>query len=133
MAHFIRDELQPYIWRGYQFADRGDYNVGAARHKLESAEYNDLVAMAKDEAYPVPLIDSNEELNAGCFIIEPDGTVLGADLHGYTQVADLANLPLLTVWEQQNHQAYTGAIDNNKGWIDVFNTRRASRNLPIVS
>lgn len=75
LAALVR-ELQPDVWRLYQYSQRGEQNVGQQRHRLADQEFHRLAEQATMLAAPVPVASSAEAQTAGCLIVDPAGTVL---------------------------------------------------------
>jgi MoaA/NifB/PqqE/SkfB family radical SAM enzyme len=116
LARIVRD-LDPDVWRLYQYSSRGDQNTGQERHRLAEGEFQRLAAAAAELAAPVPTAPSNEAETAGCLIIDPAGNVLQPGGTGYFRLGNCLTEPLDRIWTESSAQS---AVINNKRWLSVL-------------
>jgi MoaA/NifB/PqqE/SkfB family radical SAM enzyme len=116
LARTVRD-LDPEIWRLYQYSRRGDQNFGQRRHWLADDEFECLVKAATDLAAPVPTAPSTEVETEGCLIVDPAGNVLQPVGDRYLRRGNCIEEPLDRIWAGIPVQS---AIINNKRWLSVL-------------
>lgn len=116
LARTVRD-LDPEIWRLYQYSRRGDQNSGQQRHWLADDEFECLVKAATDLAAPVPTAPSTEVETEGCLIVDPAGNVLQPVGDRYLRCGNCLEEPLDRIWARIPVQS---AIINNKRWLSVL-------------
>ena len=116
IAETVKD-LDPSIWRLYQYSSRGSYNRGQDRHWLKDDEFNRLAREAADLVAPVPTAPSTEAETEGCLIVDPSGNVLQPTAAGYAQLGNCLKEPLDRIWA---HLPARSTIINNKRWLSVL-------------
>lgn len=116
LAKFVQ-ELQPAVWRLYQYSQRGEQNVGAHRHRLADEDFHRLAEQATMLAAPVPVASSAETQTAGCLIVDPAGTVLQPADSGYEECGNCLNEPLDDIWARIPGRS---VITANKRWLSVL-------------
>lgn len=116
LARTVRD-LEPAIWRLYQYSSRGDQNFGQHRHRLPAEEFQRLAQEARDLADPVPTAPSSETETAGCLIVDPDGNVLRAAGLDYIRIGNCLEEPLDDIWAKNPARS---TIIANKRWLSVL-------------
>jgi MoaA/NifB/PqqE/SkfB family radical SAM enzyme len=116
LARTVRD-LDPEIWRLYQYSRRGDQNSGEKRHWLADDEFECLVKAVTDLAAPVPTAPSTEVETEGCLIVDPAGNVLQPVGDRYLRRGNCLEEPLDRIWAGIPVQS---VIINNKRWLSVL-------------
>jgi MoaA/NifB/PqqE/SkfB family radical SAM enzyme len=116
LARIVRD-LEPAVWRLYQYSSRGDQNFGQDRHQIPADEFEHLAQEARALADPVPTAPSSESETAGCLIVDPDGNVLQPAGPEYIRIGNCLEEPLDDIWA--NNPARP-AIIANKRWLSVL-------------
>jgi MoaA/NifB/PqqE/SkfB family radical SAM enzyme len=115
LAAIVR-ELQPDVWRLYQYSARGAQNSGQRRHRLPDGEFRSLAESAAARATPVAVVPSCEEITAGCLIVDPEGTVLQPTETGYLRHGSCLAEPLEEIWARHPARATVAA---NKRWLSM--------------
>jgi MoaA/NifB/PqqE/SkfB family radical SAM enzyme len=121
LADLIRDEINPNIWRIYEYSQRGPINTGQKRHPLPRDEYEALVAMAADIVRPVVTSPSNTDTGKGCLIVDASGEVLmPSDDHpdGYEPLGNCLETPIDEIWSK--HPSVQRVIENKFWTGDVL-------------
>ena len=113
LARIVRD-LQPDIWRLYQYSNRGAQNIGQQRHSMPTDEFEELVDHVATLASPVPTARSSETQTAGCLIVDPDGNVLQPSDAGYEHRGNCLKEPLEDIWAKLPTRS---VILSNKQWL----------------
>jgi MoaA/NifB/PqqE/SkfB family radical SAM enzyme len=116
LARIVRD-LEPAVWRLYQYSSRGDQNVGQDRHRLPVEEFQRLAQEATALADPVPTAPSSEAETAGCLIVDPDGNVLQPAGPEYIRIGNCLEEPLDDIWAKNPARP---TIIANKRWLSVL-------------
>jgi MoaA/NifB/PqqE/SkfB family radical SAM enzyme len=116
LAKFVQ-ELQPVVWRLYQYSQRGEQNVGAHRHRLAGEDFHRLTEQAARLAAPVPVASSAEAETAGCLIVDPSGAVLRPTDYGYTECGNCLKEQLDDIWTRIPGRSMISA---NKRWLSVL-------------
>ena len=114
--------LRPEVWRLYQYSHRvygqhGWLNVGQQRHELSEDDFHRLADRAAELAGPVPVARSSEAQTAGCFIVDPAGTVLLPTATDYQEYGSCRHEPLDDIWARIPEQSL---ITANKRWLSVL-------------
>ncbi len=125
LARTVRD-LQPDIWRLYQYSSRGAQNVGQQRHSLSADEFAELADHAAALASPVPTACSSETQTAGCLIVDPDGNVLQPSGDGYEHRGNCLAEPLDDIWAKITARS---VILSNKQWLAALTGSSAGQAL----
>jgi MoaA/NifB/PqqE/SkfB family radical SAM enzyme len=116
LARTVRD-LDPDVWRLYQYSSRGDQNTGQQRHSLPDEEFRRLVQEAAALAAPVPTAPSAEAETEGCLIVDPAGNVLQPVGVSYVRCGNCLEEPLDVIWAANPARS---AIISNKRWLSVL-------------
>lgn len=116
LARLIRD-LQPDIWRLYQYSARGKQNSGQQRHQLPEAEFRKITHEISAIAAPVPAARSSESETQGCLIVDPSGNVLQPSDNDYIIRGNCLEEPLDDIWNRM--PARSGVIAN-KRWLSII-------------
>jgi len=116
LARIVRD-LQPDIWRLYQYSNRGAQNIGQRRHSLSVGEFEELVEHLARLASPVPTACSSETQTAGCLIVDPDGNVLQPSGAGYERRGNCLTEALDDIWANIPARS---VILANKQWLSAL-------------
>jgi MoaA/NifB/PqqE/SkfB family radical SAM enzyme len=116
LARIIHD-LNPDVWRLYQYSSRGDQNFGQQRHWLAADEFEFLAKEAANLAAPVPTMPSSEAETEGCLIVDPAGDVLQPAGATYVRRGNCLEEPLDHIWARLPTQS---TIINNKRWLSVL-------------
>jgi len=125
LARIVRD-LQPDIWRLYQYSSRGAQNIGQQRHWLSAGEFEALVDHVATLASPVPTAHSSETQTAGCLIVDPDGNVLQPSGAGYEHHGNCLTESLDDIWAKIPTRS---VILSNKQWLSALTLPSAGRAL----
>jgi MoaA/NifB/PqqE/SkfB family radical SAM enzyme len=125
LARVVRD-LQPDIWRLYQYSSRGAQNIGKQRHSLSADEFEELVDHAATLASPVPTARSSETQTAGCLIVDPDGNVLQPTGAGYECHGNCLTEALDNIWAKIPARS---VILDNKQWLSALTLPAAGQAL----
>jgi MoaA/NifB/PqqE/SkfB family radical SAM enzyme len=125
LAMTVRD-LQPDIWRLYQYSNRGAQNVGQERHSLSAEEFAELADHAAALASPVPTACASENQTAGCLIVDPDGNVLQPSGDGYEHRGNCLEEPLDDIWAKIPSRS---VILSNKQWLATLSVPSAGQAL----
>jgi hypothetical protein len=123
LARIVRD-LQPDIWRLYQYSNRGAQNIGQLRHSLSTGEFEELVDHAAELASPVPTARSSETQTAGCLIVDPDGNILQPSATGYELRGNCLTDALDDIWTKLPARS---VILDNKQWLSALTAPSANR------
>ena len=110
-------ELNPKIWRLYQYSSRGSYNRGRERHPLPDDEFRELAEEAESLVDPIPTAPSTEAQTEGCLIVDPAGNVLEPKGDTYAQRGNCLEESLDRIWSKIPTQS---TIINNKRWLYVL-------------
>lgn len=116
LARIIRD-LDPDIWRLYQYSRRGDQNSGQQRHWLADEEFQRLIKQATDLAAPVRTASSTEAETEGCLIVDMAGNVVQPMGDSYFGRGNCLEKPLDRIWAEIPERS---TIINNKRWLSVL-------------
>jgi MoaA/NifB/PqqE/SkfB family radical SAM enzyme len=116
LARLVHD-LQPDIWRLYQYSSRGPQNSGQKRHQLSEAEFREITDEASSIASPVPAARSSESETQGCLIVDPAGNILQPNGNGYVVCGNCLEEPLDDIW---NRMPARTSIIANKRWLSVI-------------
>jgi MoaA/NifB/PqqE/SkfB family radical SAM enzyme len=116
LAKLVR-ELEPDVWRLYQYSQRGEQNTGQQRHQLSGEDFDRLAGLATELADPVPVARSTETETAGCLIVDPAGTVLLPTDSGYQECGNCLDEPLDDIWARIPEPSM---ITVNKRWLSVL-------------
>lgn len=125
LARIVR-ELQPDIWRLYQYSIRGAQNTGQLRHSLSADEFDELVDHSAALAFPVPTARSSEAQTAGCLIVDPDGNVLQPSDVGYEHRGNCLTESLDDIWAKIPARSL---ILENKQWLSALTAPSAGQAL----
>jgi MoaA/NifB/PqqE/SkfB family radical SAM enzyme len=125
LAMIVRD-LQPDIWRLYQYSSRGAQNIGQQRHSLSADDFEELVDHVAMLASPVPTARSSETQTAGCLIVDPDGNVLQPSGVGYEHRGNCLTETLDDIWAKIPARS---VILANKQWLYALTAPSAGRAL----
>ena len=125
LAKIVRD-LQPDIWRLYQYSKRGAQNIGQQRHSMSDGEFEELVARVATLAAPVPTACSSETQTAGCLIVDPEGNVLQPSGAGYEHRGNCLTESLDDIWAKIPARS---VILSNKQWLSALTLPRAGQAL----
>lgn len=131
LARIVRN-LQPDIWRLYQYSSRGTQNIGQLRHSLPAHEFEELVGRIATLASPVPTAHSSEDQTAGCLIVDPAGNVLQPSDAGYEHRGNCLTEALDDIWAKLPARS---VILANKHWLSAVTVPSAGQALahPIVT
>jgi MoaA/NifB/PqqE/SkfB family radical SAM enzyme len=116
LAGIVRD-LNPEVWRLYQYSSRGDQNTGQQRHHLAEDEFLRLVEHVAELAAPVPTASSTEAETEGCLIVDPAGNVLQPVGATYFRHGNCLEQPLDRIWVETPARS---TIISNKRWLSVL-------------
>lgn len=116
LARIVRD-LQPDIWRLYQYSNRGAQNVGQQRHSMPGDEFEELVDYVATLVSPIPTACSSETQTAGCLIVDPDGNVLQPSGADYEHCGNCLTEPLDDIWTKIPARS---VILSNKKWLSAL-------------
>src|SRR5262249_43483058 len=97
MAGLIRD-LQPSVWRVYQYSGRGTENSGHARHAISSQQFLSVVDALRSELPTVPIAPSTDLETGGCLIVGVDGEVLQPTTYGYRSLGSVFESAIDSLW-----------------------------------
>lgn len=125
LARIVRD-VQPDIWRLYQYSSRGAQNIGQQRHSLSADEFEKLVDHVATLASPVPTARSSETQTAGCLIVDPDGNVLQPSGAGYEHRGNCLTEAIDHIWAKIPGRS---VILTNKQWLSALTAPSAGRAL----
>jgi MoaA/NifB/PqqE/SkfB family radical SAM enzyme len=125
LARMVRD-LQPDIWRLYQYSNRGAQNIGQRRHSLSADEFKELVDRIATLASPVPTVRSSETQTAGCLIVDPDGNVLQPSGTRYEHRGNCLTEALDDIWAKIPARS---VILANKQWLSALTAPSAGHVL----
>jgi MoaA/NifB/PqqE/SkfB family radical SAM enzyme len=109
--------LQPDIWRLYQYSSRGPQNSGQQRHRLPEAEFQEIVDAVSALAAPVPTARSSESETQGCLIVDPQGNVLQPSGDGYANLGNCLEERLDAIWSRIPARS---SIIANKRWLSIL-------------
>jgi MoaA/NifB/PqqE/SkfB family radical SAM enzyme len=115
LAQFIRYEIDPDVWRLYQYSPFGDYNRGQERHTLPLEEFQDAVYGAAGIAYNMPTYPSDNE-SQNCLIVDPAGQLSLSTRIGYQKLGDCLAEPIGDIWEREL-EIVQSQVMQNKRWI----------------
>jgi MoaA/NifB/PqqE/SkfB family radical SAM enzyme len=112
-------ELDPAIWRLYQYSSRSDQdqNHGQERHRLADDDFQRLVEQAAGLVAPVPTAPSTEAETEGCLIVDPSGKVLQPTGTEYDELGNCLKTSLNDIWAELPKRS---TIINNKRWLSVL-------------
>lgn len=116
LAELVRN-LEPDVWRLYQYSRRGEVNTGQLRHRLPDDEFRRLADLAGVLARPVPTAPSSEAETEGCLIVDPAGNVLQPAGDTYIPYGNCLKEPLDDIWDRFPARS---AIVSNKRWLSVL-------------
>jgi MoaA/NifB/PqqE/SkfB family radical SAM enzyme len=116
LALLMRD-LQPDIWRLYQYSSRGEQNGGQRRHQVPEAEFQEVVDEVSALVLPVPVARSSESETQGCLIVDPQGNVLQPNADGYTNCGNCLRESLDAIWSRIPLRS---TIIENKRWLSIL-------------
>jgi MoaA/NifB/PqqE/SkfB family radical SAM enzyme len=111
------NNLQPDIWRLYQYSSRGPQNSGQQRHRLPEAEFQEIVDAVSALAAPVPTARSSESETQGCLIVDPQGNVLQPSGDGYANLGNCLEERLDVIWSRIPARS---SIIANKRWLSIL-------------
>jgi MoaA/NifB/PqqE/SkfB family radical SAM enzyme len=111
------NNLQPDIWRLYQYSSRGPQNSGQQRHGIPEAEFQEIVDAVSALAAPVPTARSSESETQGCLIIDPQGNVLQPSGDGYANLGNCLEERLDAIWSRIPARS---SIIANKRWLSIL-------------
>jgi MoaA/NifB/PqqE/SkfB family radical SAM enzyme len=115
LANFIRYELDPEVWRLYQYNPNGPYNRGQGRHTLSKEQYREAIGRAASFAHTMPTYPSDNE-SQNCLIVDPEGKLSLSDSSGYEALGDCLREPIGTIWGRKPSTTHD-MVTNNKRWI----------------
>jgi len=107
-------DLQPDVWRLYQYSSRGWQNTGQQRHHLPEEDFLRLAERAADLVAPIPVAFSTESQTAGCLIVDPAGTVLRPGESDYEECGNCLKERLDDIWARSPARSL---VTNNKRWL----------------
>jgi MoaA/NifB/PqqE/SkfB family radical SAM enzyme len=110
-------DLQPDVWRLYQYSSRGWQNTGQQRHHLAEEDFLRLAERAADLVAPIPVAFSTESQTAGCLIVDPAGTVLRPGESDYEECGNCLKEPLDDIWSRSPARSL---VTSNKRWLSVL-------------
>jgi MoaA/NifB/PqqE/SkfB family radical SAM enzyme len=116
LAPIVRD-LEPDIWRLYQYSRRGEQNVGQRRHGLSQEDFGRLVNELAMLAGPVLTAPSTDAETEGCLIVDPAGNVLQPAGPEYVRRGNCLEEPLGDIWAKIPTRS---TIISNKRWLSVL-------------
>lgn len=116
LAKLVR-ELDPDVWRLYQYSRRGEVNTGQHRHRLPDDEFRRLADLARVLADPVPTAPSSETETEGCLIVDPAGHVLQPMGDTYIRYGNCLEEPLDRIWGKLPGRS---VVISNKRWLSVL-------------
>jgi MoaA/NifB/PqqE/SkfB family radical SAM enzyme len=116
LAPIVRD-LEPDIWRLYQYSRRGEQNVGQRRHGLSQEDFGRLVNELAMLAGPVLTAPSTDAETEGCLIVDPAGNVLQPAGPEYVRRGNCLEEPLDDIWAKIPTRS---TIISNKRWLSVL-------------
>jgi len=116
LARLVGD-MQPDVWRLYQYSARGWQNTGQQRHHLPEEDFLRLAEEVTALAAPVPVAFSTESQTAGCLIVDPAGTVLRPGETDYEECGNCLKEPLDDIWARSPARSL---ITTNKRWLSVL-------------
>lgn len=132
MAELV-GQLQPDIWRLYQYVPIGPYNRGQTRHKITENDFLEIANSVETAVAPIPVFASTANYQGpGCLIVSMDGTVFQADSEGDIIHGNCLDRPLDKIWSDIDGSKSTQLITRNKGWHDLV-LHHLLPGYPIVS
>jgi MoaA/NifB/PqqE/SkfB family radical SAM enzyme len=113
-------QLQPDIWRLYQYVPSGPYNRGQERHEIPERDFLEIAEAATAAMAPLPVFASTASTQGpGCLLISTDGTVFHAGASGDIFHGNCIDKPLDTIWDEIESSRPGQVILRNKGWHDL--------------
>ena len=113
LGELIR-ELEPAIWRLYQYTETGAYNRGRARHRIPLATFMNTAGLARAAVAPIKLFAStSDQQGPGCLLISMDGTVFQATPELDIVYGNCLEESLDQIWHKVPHSQ---VIIRNKQW-----------------
>jgi MoaA/NifB/PqqE/SkfB family radical SAM enzyme len=113
LALIVR-ELNPDVWRIYQYSPWGPQNHGHDRHTIGEDGFAAAVRRATAAAQPVAVKPSTTATTGGCLIVDPNGRILCQQRDGYVPVGSCLDEPLEDIWQRAPQQSIVRA---NKVWL----------------
>jgi MoaA/NifB/PqqE/SkfB family radical SAM enzyme len=119
MADLV-SQLNPDIWRLYQYVPIGAYNRGQSRHEIPEEDFLQIADAARAAVAPIPVFASTAATQGpGCLIISMDGTVFHAGTDSDIIHGNCVDTPLDTIWKNVENSLPGQNIVRNKGWHDL--------------
>lgn len=116
LAGLVRD-LQPSVWRLYQYSPRGSWNRGRARHTIPSNAFRTAASHAAAVASPVQVSSSDVDTSRGCLIVDPSGKVLLPRYNDYTILGDCLSEAIDKIWKNAPDRQ---VVQQNKKWLQII-------------
>jgi MoaA/NifB/PqqE/SkfB family radical SAM enzyme len=103
-------ELQPDIWRLYQYYSGGPENINQADHTISDIVFDATVLNARSAAgrikpFPIPVVASTSEHVQGCVLVYPNGLVYEPTPKGHAVRGNLLLEPLDSIWKRITNRA----------------------------
>ncbi|HSX09491.1 MAG TPA: radical SAM protein [Candidatus Saccharimonadales bacterium] len=124
IAEVIR-ELEPDSWRLLEHSDRENDAKAKDRHKMKRSNFEFWAGWAPDHVAPIPVFASDNDLNAGCFIIDQLGNRQIPSGDSYREGPNCLEVPINRIWEEDPET--TEIIILNKSWLDKAKASYLSR------
>jgi MoaA/NifB/PqqE/SkfB family radical SAM enzyme len=113
-------QLNPDIWRLYQYVPIGAYNRGRDRHEIPEEDFLEIAEAVKTAVAPLPVFASTASTQGpGCLIVSMDGAVFHAAPDGDIVHGNCLDRPLDTIWKEIESSRLGQVIVRNKGWHDL--------------
>lgn len=113
-------QLQPDIWRLYQYVPIGPYNRGRSRHEIPERDFLEIAEAATAAVAPVQVFASTASAQGpGCLIVSMDGTVFHAGSDADIIHGNCTETPLDVIWKEVKDSQPGQWIISNKKWHDL--------------
>lgn len=123
LAELVR-EIEPDIWRLYQYTETGAYNRGRDRHRIAMSEFLHITKIAADAVEPVRSFASvAQQQGPGCLIVSMDGAVFQATEELDIVYGNCLETPLDQIWHAISNSQI---ITQNKRWHKLLMKNRVS-------
>ncbi|SRR6266568_1242871 len=121
----VIQRLQPVSWRLLEYSDREN---NADRHNIVRSDFAFFANWASKRVGPLPVMPSDNDLNAGCFIIDQRGNRQIPTGDTYIQGPNCFDIPINQMWAEDPNIAN---VINNKYWQHVSGSEyRDTSQLP---
>jgi MoaA/NifB/PqqE/SkfB family radical SAM enzyme len=113
-------QLQPDIWRLYQYVPIGPYNRGRSRHEIGEPDFLEIAEAATAAVAPLQVFASTASAQGpGCLIVSMDGTVFNAGSDADIIHGNCTETPLDVIWKEVEDSQPGRWVISNKKWHDM--------------